>query len=283
MASKICKQLLGGAGALALTACGGGGGGGGSDFIPPPPVTEPPPPSANANPLSSPPVGVTSTTDLVAVGVLQDVSWNAQAGAYEVQLDGASARVAPTVAGSNAQSGDLIAADGSKLPSIIQALPGFDYTRVGHVMAEDASSRGFAFGLPTPSGSVPIAGTATYDAMIDGHAGRWLLYGTAQFQFDFAAGKLSGYMDPHTNGPWATPELPRYNFAQTVFSTGSTTFSGSFDVTGPTPSSFQGQFTGPQAQELMATFTAPFLDWDEQTGIQNSWRVMEGAIAGRRH
>jgi hypothetical protein len=32
----------------------------------------------------------------------------------------------------------------------------------------------------------------------------------------------------------------------------------------------------------MATFRAPFLDWDSN-GVLNSWGVMEGAIAGRRH
>ena len=284
MASKICKQLLGGVGALALTACGGGGGGGGN-FTPPPPVTPPPsPPAASANPISAPPLGVSSTTDLASMGDLQAVRWNAEAGAYEVQVGGTLAKIAPTVAGPYAQIGDLIASDGSKLPYSIEALSGFDYTRLGHLtsIAPLGSPTYFAFGVATPSGAVPTAGTATYDATIDGHAGSWPVYGTAQFQFDFGAGALSGFMDPHTNGPMESPALPRYNFTQTIFSVGNTNFSGSFDVTGPTPSSFQGQFTGPQAQELMATFTAPFLDWDANE-VPNTWGVMEGVIAGRRH
>jgi hypothetical protein len=228
-------------------------------------------------------MGVTSTTDLAAIGALQDVRWNAEKGAYEVEVDGTAARVLPTTAGPAGGAGNLIAADGSTVGSIM-AWTGFEYTRVGHVTAAEAGgpTGAFAFGVATPAGGVPTTGSATYDATIDGHAGSWDLDGTAQFQFDFGAGKLSGYMDPHTNGPMESPPLPRYNFAQTVFAPGSTTFSGSFDVTGPTPSSFQGQFTGPQAQELMATFRAPFLDWDAN-GVLNSWGVMEGAIAGRRH
>jgi hypothetical protein len=284
MASNIRKQLLAAAGLLVLTACGGGGGGG-NNFTPPPPVSPPPPPpSANANPLSAAPLGVTSTTDLTTIGSLEDVRWNAQAGAYEVQIGTVAGKVAPTAAGPYAQGGDLVAADGSKLPYTIQALTGFDYTRLGHIasIAPLEAPTYFAFGVATPSGSVPTTGTATYDATIDGRAGSWPVYGTAQFQFDFGAGKLSGYMDPHTNGPMESPALPRYNFTNTVFSAGSTTFSGSFDVAGPTPSSFHGQFTGPQAQELMATFTAPFLDWDANE-MPNTWGVMEGVIAGRRH
>ncbi len=274
------KLLLASTGALSVSACGGGGNAA-IDFIPPPPAA-PAQVISSASPLRSPPNGVTSTTDLSSIGILQDVRWNAQTQMYEVQIAGTAAHIVPTQAASFAEVGNLVAGDGSTLGTV-QAWTGYQYTRVGHVTSAQPGGAGgaFAFGVATPIGSVPITGTADYEATIDGHAGDWGLYGTAQFQFDFAAGRLSGTMDPHTNGPMESPALPRYTFTQTVFSAGSPTFSGSFDIAGPTPSSFQGQFTGPNAQELMATFKAPFLDWDasENPTVSN---VMEGVMVGKR-
>jgi hypothetical protein len=215
---------------------------------------------------------------LASIGAFQSVKWNADLRAYEVVIDGSGGKIA---AGSGFDS--IVGPNGSTLYKVSGVQGVFEYTRYGEVTLPDFSgSRAFAFGVATPAGSVPTTGNATYDAQVIGHAGNWPLYGTAQFQFDFAAGKLSGYMDPHTNGPMESPALPRYTFTQTVFSPGSTTFSGSFDFSGPTPSSFNGQFTGPNAQELMAQFTAPFRDWDAQEN-PTIWGVMNGVMVGRRH
>ncbi len=230
------------------------------------------------NPLSQAPAGVTSTTNLASIGVLEDVRWNADLNTYEVTYDGIAARISVTEAGSFAESGKLIAADGSVL-NTVQALTGYSYTRLGYAGFADG---GFAFGVATPAGAVPTVGTASYGAELTGHAGEWQLYGTALFQFDFGAGTLSGYMDPETNGAFGSPDLPRYTFTDTVFSRGSTTFSGSFDFKGPASSSFEGRFTGPNAEELMASFKAPFLDWDDK-GEPTKWGVMEGAIVGKQH
>jgi hypothetical protein len=229
------------------------------------------------HPLSEAPAGVTSTTDLTSIGVLKDVRWNADIKAYEVTYGGTDARIVLTGGATYAESGKLVAADGSTL-NTVQALTGYEYTRVGYAGFSDG---GFAFGVATPAGAVPAVGSASYDAELTGHAGNWQIYGTALFQFDFGAGTLSGYMDPQTNGAFGSPGLPRYTFTQTVFSPGSTTFSGSFDSAGPTPSSFEGRFTGPHAEELMASFTAPFLDWDAN-GNPTVWGVMDGVMAGRR-
>jgi hypothetical protein len=142
-----------------------------------------------------------------------------------------------------------------------------------------------AFAMPTAAGAVPTTGSASYKAEIAGSAkaqhGSEVLgfevYGDAVLKFDFAAGKLSGSMAPQLNGPWDVPgPLPTYNFINTVYSTGSTSFSGMFDIGGPTASSFQGRFTGPLAQELMAGWTAPFQSFD------NHWGVMEGVMIGKR-
>jgi hypothetical protein len=230
------------------------------------------------NPLSQAPAGVTSTTDLTSIGVLKDVRWNADLNAYEVTYNGTDAHIVRTGGAAFAESGNLVAADGSTL-NTVQALTGYSYTRLGYTGFADG---GFAFGAATPAGAVPTVGTASYDAELTGHAGDWQIYGTALFQFDFGAGTLSGYMDPETNGAFGSPDLPRYTFTDTVFSRGSTTFSGSFDFKGPTPSSFEGRFTGPNAEELMASFKAPFLDWDDK-GEPTKWGVMEGAIVGKQH
>jgi len=270
-----------------LTACGGGGEGNvASTPPPPPPPVVSPTVSASNFPLSAAPAGITSSVDLTSIGALQSVRWDADAKAYELQFDGYSGvRTKVTDSAAFAEGASLIAADGSPVPYVMQAWTGYSYTRFGHLTPTDASAKGdggaFAFGVATLPSGVPLTGSATYDAEIDGHAGNWGLYGTAQFQFDFAAGTLSGYIDPHTNGPMESPVLPRYNFTDTVFSRGSTTFSGSFDVAGPTPSSFTGQFTGPNAEELMATFTAPFLDWDANE-VPSNWNVIEGVIVGKR-
>jgi hypothetical protein len=283
-------SLLAGAASLSfmLAACGGGGSEGlASTPPPPPPPTATPANLSSIYPFSAPPAGVTSSVAFASIGALQSVHWNAEATAYELEFDGyTNARPKVMVSGEFAESAVLLAADGTALPYSMLAWTGFSYTRFGHIGPMDSSAAGdggaFAFGIATLPGGVPMTGTATYLAQIDGHAGDWGLYGNALFQFDFGAGTLSGYMDPHTNGPMESPELPRYNFTQTVFSQGSTTFSGSFDVIGPSPSSFSGQFTGPHAEELMASFSAPFLDWSDGTEVPDTWNVMEGVIVGKR-
>ena len=55
----------------------------------------------------------------------------------------------------------------------------------------------------------------------------------------------------------AVYNLPMMHFTNTVYSTGSTTFSGKFDGTPSGANSFSGLFTGPAAQELIGNFTFP--------------------------
>lgn len=274
--------------ALMLSACGGSDQGVAS--TPPPPVTPTPPPAIPATaasaPLGEPPSGVTTSTSLASIGIVSDVRWNATLHAYELTIDGVSgARVSPNPAANFGQTGTIVKPDGTTLG--IRAWTGFSYTRYGSVYNLGGSVRDdfFAFGLPTPAGAVPVTGTASYQAQIDGGAYdasnnlRWDLGGTATFDFDFAAGTLSGKMTPELLTAWDTPpplSHPVYQFTNTVFSQGSTTFSGSFDLAGPTPSSFQGQFTGPSAQELMASFMAPYFD-----ASFNGWGQLRGVMAGK--
>jgi hypothetical protein len=222
---------------------------------------------------------------LASIGVIGEVRWNAALRLYEVEVPGNSlAHIDPINRANFAETGNLVPADGSPNRGVVQAWTGLNYTRYGHVTAPDGYAGGaFAFGVPTAPGGVPISGTATYSAQLDGAAYGpngvpvWGLYGSATFNFDFAAGTLSGHMNPVLNGPMDVPPLSQYNFVSTVFSVGSTTFSGAFDVVGPTPSSFKGQFTGPSAQELMAGFRAPYFDT-----FSNTWGELKGVTAGKK-
>ncbi len=157
-------------------------------------------------------------------------------------------------------------------------------TLVGYNYLDNAS-RPFgwaAFGTATAAGSVPISGSATYGALIRGSSidGNGLIQGTASLAFDYGAGKLSGHFDPvyfSLGGIGETYKLARYDFTSTVYSSGSTTFSGQLSTgSGPT-GSFSGQFTGPAAQELMATWSAPFRD-----PLKNIDSTMFGVLAGAK-
>jgi len=128
------------------------------------------------------------------------------------------------------------------------------------------SEGSFAYGIPTKAGEVPITGSATYLADIRGSTetpGFSLVTGNASLTFDFGAGKLSGFMHPRIQDDWdgIFVDYGQYDFTQTVYSTGSTTFSGKFMVPGlpGADSSFQGNFTGPNAPELMGRFQAPYV------------------------
>lgn len=136
----------------------------------------------------------------------------------------------------------------------------------------------FAYGIPTADGDVPISGSATYLALVEGRTTELGNYigGDASLAFDFARGTLSGEMRPSISDGWDLRPLGTYTFTQTVFGVGSTTFSGQFNS--PVPGGgFAGQFTGPGAAELLARWQAPFMNPSGQgTG------TMFGVWVGRR-
>lgn len=288
--ANVCKALAASAAALAVAACGGSGGTGVASIPSPPVIAPTPPPTVAQGALAVPPSGVSTSTDFATVGGNFQVRWNAALQSYEVTVPNfGSGKIVQTFFGPAGASGDVVAANGDK---ILKAQASTPYSYTGRITLSNLpqpANTGFesiaAYGVLTPAGSVPTTGSASYAAELDGRAGSgtYFLYGTASLQFDFGAGKLSGFMDPVLNNPYAAPELPRYNFTQTVYSTGSTSFSGSFDVTGPTPSSFSGRFTGPNAQELMASFRAPFIDFPTSPDpAAVNWGVLEGVMIGKR-
>jgi hypothetical protein len=135
-----------------------------------------------------------------------------------------------------------------------------------------------AYGIPTLAGDVPITGSATYSAQVMGSIGANFFVpvsGTADLSFDFGAGKLTGSMHAgifdYFDG--FVMDFGKYEFTQTNYSTGSTTFSGKFVVPGApnADSSFSGMFTGPAAAELMARFEAPYVHDGQQGTMSGIW------------
>jgi hypothetical protein len=53
------------------------------------------------------------------------------------------------------------------------------------------------------------------------------------------------------------------DFVETVFSKGSTAFSGKFDTSLTGANAFSGMFTGPQANELIGNFVFPYRSADD--------------------
>jgi hypothetical protein len=140
---------------------------------------------------------------------------------------------------------------------------------VGWSLNGDSDQRGaIAFGVASDPSAIPVLGSATFNGSISGFTtetwdwadwGRGLgtVDGTIQLQFDFGAGSLAGSISPRIYAD-TQYDLPTMDFVQTVYSTGSTTFSGEFDTPLTGANAFSGMFTGPQANELIGSFVFPY-------------------------
>jgi hypothetical protein len=127
---------------------------------------------------------------------------------------------------------------------------------------------------------VPVTGSANYSGDIRGLTDSQLaVWGSIALSFDFGAGTLSGQMKPEYAPEWDQIALGTYTFTNTVYSTGSTNFSGSFappsGVSGA--SSFQGRFNGPGAAELMGSWNAPYKD-----PVSGDAGTMSGVFGGKK-
>lgn len=137
----------------------------------------------------------------------------------------------------------------------------------------------FAYGIPTAGSDMPMSGTATYAADIRGMDSSlglaYLVEGDARLAFNFGAGSLSGWMHPQILDDFDGffVDYGQYDFKDTVYSKGSTTFSGKFVVPNlPDANSFfDGRFTGPGAAELMARFAAPYMMNGQSGTISGVW------------
>ena len=128
-----------------------------------------------------------------------------------------------------------------------------------------------ALGAATPAGGVPTSGSATFQGVVSGstdimvadnlYGGFYALPtdGSVTLNFDFGAGSLAGRMDlflPDGMNPIA---LGSYAFQQTMFSAGSTTYSGTFATSATGQNFFLGQFTGPNGEETIGAWAVPFV------------------------
>ena len=306
--------LLVSAAALTTAACGGGGGEKVA-FIPQPPTTAPPttPPPTSTPTTPVPPFGLTSNQQFVTFGVTAadasqyvvqpadpnaiKFSWSASDKAYDIAVPGlAPARLSLTFPGNNPVAFTGTDANGNKLPVAFSiwyppTFGGLNYSYSSLAFYSTYPEKAttpfvwaqFAWGVPTLVGDVPRIGTANYDAQVFGvtiNQDGYDIRGNARLTFDFGAGALSGYMQPRLFSDWdgVDRSLGQYDFKQTVYSAGSTTFSGKFVVPGTAAeSAFRGQFTGPNAAELIAGFQAPYLD-----PFDNRWKTMGGAWIGKK-
>jgi hypothetical protein len=128
-----------------------------------------------------------------------------------------------------------------------------------------------AFGTLTPEGGVPVTGSATYSGIIAGKSdviasdpfdgpNRAGISGTVDLDFNFAAGSLGGAMSLNlTDASGGSLPLGSFNFKETVYSTGSTSYSGKFDSTAAGDNFFLGKFTGPNAEETIGAWALPFI------------------------
>ncbi len=149
----------------------------------------------------------------------------------------------------------------------------------------------FAYGVPTVAADMPKSGLATYNARVIGSTDTTYpsdpfytdyIDGTAQLRFDFSAGTLQGEMKPSIC-PWDCYPLGVYSFIQTVYATGSTSFSGQFSINGEAvPSWFEGSFNGPNAVELMARWRAPFQAPAESSSGVSANGTMSGIWLGSK-
>jgi len=309
---QLCKVMMAGTGVMALAACGGGSGME-TSFIPPAPVatpTPPPPPTTEAVAIFP---GLKTTTDFAVTGlsltrvidpfIVGDMSsagfsvrYDASSGLYLMAFPDAA--LAPFYHytndspnstwwnGATIEPGGNSPASVSVLKSTNPLLP-LTYTTLANFDTGGMGGGFFgwiAFGTGTPTGGVPSTGSASYAAVIRGSTvyNTGYIQGTANLQFDFAGGALTGHLDPEFvsfSGIGEGHSLGRYDFVNTVYSAGSTNYSGRLSQTGLSGTgSFSGQFTGPNAQELMARWSAPFRS--PANAAEES--TMFGVLVGKR-
>lgn len=315
--AKWIARLTLSAGALTLGACGGAGGGGPA-AVPTPPTTPTPaptPPPTTTPPMPALPSGAISLTGgPFSTYDAQNLGGTLSVGADDVHISYSATTNLYTLSAPGLQQGRLVdpSASGSLTPdgkawaSISDTLSGItvgdstdrqsghvrldwaskpyaksdlSYTSFGAWTGNDGTTGLFAYGALTPAAEVPVTGSASYSATIRGQTTEnAVVLGGISFNFNFAAGTLSGSIAPGLTDGWDVYPLGTYAFRDTVYSTGSGSFSGAFNVPGSTAgSSFRGSFTGPGAAELMGSWMMPYL-----SPLSHQWNTMNGVFAGKK-
>ena len=269
------------ASALALAGCGGGTDMHVVAWTPPPPT-----PAIIA--------GATTSQQFTAVGATHpwgggeallgaadqlQVRYVQSSNSYEVQLPHSQ-----TWGAIKESAGSATGFEGAVGLTLRQ--PGYSYSNVIS-WSDGANYYGLeAIGVPTPASGVPITGSASYSGNFWGQTSETYqnkpvtTYGGVELAFDFAKGSLSGRLLPFLYYQATADEysLPSVDFSETVYSTGSTSFSGKFDTTLAGVNSFSGLFTGPNAEELIGNFALPY-----QSPIDSQTYQSDGAFDGKKH
>jgi len=279
-------NLCVGAAALALAACGGGGGGAGVGNVvsTPAPVTPQPPQTTNGTMFAAEP-----TQPLVSASTAEptpfDIRYDAATKTYEVSSDGATWKTLTTF--NDTPSPTSFPFDGGSL----NVSERYTFSAMGYIQDQTNSDR-IAFGVSTPAGAVPLAGSATYqgsligktDIAIPGAGFNEWIEGSIQLAFDFGAGTLGGSIRPtlFSSDGWDAIMVKAYDpiaLVDTAFGAGSTSFSGRFDIAGAGTNAFSGHFTGPAAEELIGKWAFPLIPPAGTAGageLHSAWGVMIG-------
>jgi len=268
--STIRAMLL--AAAFTLAGCGGGGG---VAFIPTPPAPSGPRPAQTYPILGA----AVESQQFAAVGASHaydgshalslepgsqlQVRYVASSNAYEVQVPGSSDWTAVSFALSPGPGLNDYFGDTARLWVRTGSGVSWSYEYSALFEWDDSKDTIFgheAVGMATPSSGVPVMGSADYVGDLIGvssepHGDDYLVAGTVNLSFDFAAATLTGQLEADLHQGFGSITL---NFSNTVYSTGSTTFSGKFDTDLTGVNSFSGLFTGPNAQELIGNFAFPY-------------------------
>jgi hypothetical protein len=291
------KSALTCAGVVGLSACGGGGGGG-TNFIPPPPGT-PTVAAPPVTIFNTPQVGTFVSAGASKAGArffenstTRDTRFSGISGAagdqpqirytpdghYEVTfpsrdwsvlVQDTQGRSDPlTIDNPSFQSAD----GGGKVIIYSSRKNGYNYSELAAWSSATLDRAGtFAFGPGTPAAAVPLTGSATYNGTVSGTTdiftsdllaggySNWDVRGSVILSFDFARGNLAGSMSLSLNDSLPSTQLGSWQFKDTVFSAGSTTYSGQFDTPSSGQNFFMGHFTGPNAEETIGGWALPFV------------------------
>ena len=258
--------------AFALAGCGDGGSGYGIGSTPPPPVTPTPAPAPASFVLIPAPttsqqftvagaarLTPTDPTPHFGSADLLQVRYVASSNSYQIELPNNQTWIDLTGKSEAEAVGGGV--------TVVRQFGGYQYSSLFNWVS-NSSLRGIeSIGIPTAPGGVPITGSATFAGHALGMTSESnsiklvspLVLGSMTLNFDFAHGSLSGSIAPVLDPEWNDYELPTLNFRDTVYSTGSTTFSGKFDTNLSGVNSFSGLFTGPSAQEVIGDFAFPYV------------------------
>ena len=278
---------------FAVAGCGGGGGYVAS--TPPVPVTPTPTPTPTPAPAPAIIAAATTSQQFAAVGATYpidddhtpllspsdqlQVRYVASSNTYEVQIPHSQNWVASTYSSSG--PGMVVYQGGVGGATMWVRTGPYQYSTL--LEWSDGDNVGHeAIGMATPAGGVPVTGSATYSGKIFGVTSEYQakladdfdVDGSILLSFNFGAGSLSGSISPNLHQGYDFAPL---NFVSTVYSTGSTTFSGKFNTSAAGVNSFSGLFTGPTAQELIGNFAFPYVSPVDSKTYQAS-----GAFVGKK-